>query len=115
MGSATTVTNRDIKQQIVGVVVKHHAPTNDRHTSRLPKDHRSPKKINKKVNFSLCRVSLVFLRVFWLESHILVKVPIVCHRLAKGIWIGMKTRKSNKEKTEELQRGIWTYDRFDRG
>ena len=27
MGSATTVANRDIKQQSVGVAVKHHAPT----------------------------------------------------------------------------------------
>ena len=27
-----------------------------------------------------------------------MKVPIVCHRLAIGHWIGMKTRKSNKEK-----------------
>ena len=27
MGSATTVANRDTRQQSVGVVVKHHAPT----------------------------------------------------------------------------------------
>ena len=56
MGSATTVANRDTKLQSVGVVVKHHAPTNDSHTSRLPQDYRSHKKINKKVNFSLCKV-----------------------------------------------------------
>ena len=29
VGSATTVANRDTKQQSVGVAVKHHAPTND--------------------------------------------------------------------------------------
>ena len=56
MGSATTVANRDIKLQSIGVAVKHHAPTNDSHTSRLTQDHRSHKKINKKTNFSLCRV-----------------------------------------------------------
>ena len=44
-----------------------------------------------------------------------MKVPIVCRQLARGNWIGMKTRKSNKEKTEELQRGVWNYKRFDRG
>ena len=56
VGSATTVANRDTKLQSVGVAVKHHAPTDDSHTNRLPQDHRSHKKINKKVNFSLCRV-----------------------------------------------------------
>ena len=29
VGSATTVANRDTKQQSVGVAVKHHAPTDD--------------------------------------------------------------------------------------
>ena len=43
-----------------------------------------------------------------------MKVPIVCHRLARGNWIGMKSRKSSKEKTEELQRGNWHSERFDR-
>ena len=56
VGSATPVANRDPKLQSVGVVVKHHAPTEDSHTSRLPQEYKSPKKINKKVNFSLCRV-----------------------------------------------------------
>ena len=46
---------------------------------------------------------------------IFLKVPIVCHRLARGNWTGMKNRKSNKEKTEKLQRGAWYYKRFDRG
>ena len=56
VGSATTVANRDTKLQSVGVAVKHHAPTEASCTNRLPQDHRSPKKINKKDNFSLCRV-----------------------------------------------------------
>ena len=57
VGSATTAANGDTKLQSVGVVAKYHAPTDDSHTSRLPQDHRSPKKISKKDNFSLCRVS----------------------------------------------------------
>ena len=56
VGSATTMANRDTKLQSVGVVVKHHAPTDDSHTNRLTRDHRSPKKISKKDNFSLCKV-----------------------------------------------------------
>ena len=56
MGSATTVANKDTKLQSVGVAVKHHAPTDDSHTNRLPQDHRSPKKTSKKLNFSLCKV-----------------------------------------------------------
>ena len=36
VGSATTVVNRVIKLQSVGVVVKHHAPTKDQNTNRLP-------------------------------------------------------------------------------
>ena len=55
VGGAKTVANRDTKLQSVGVVVKHHTPTDDNHTNRLPQDHRSPKKINKKLNFNLCR------------------------------------------------------------
>ena len=34
VGSATTVANRDIKQQSVGVAVKYHALTDARPTSR---------------------------------------------------------------------------------
>ena len=48
MESATTVANRGTKLQSVGVAVRHHAPTDDNHTSRLPQDHRSPKKIKVK-------------------------------------------------------------------
>ena len=56
MGTTTIVANRDTKLQSVGLVVKYHAPTKDSHTNRLPQDHKSPKKISKKLNFSLCRV-----------------------------------------------------------
>ena len=56
MESTTTVANRDTKLQSVGVEVKNHAIIDDNHTSRLPQDHRSPKKINKKIYFSLLRV-----------------------------------------------------------
>ena len=105
MGSATTVANRDTKLQSVGVVVKHHTPTNDSHINRLPQDHRSPKKISKKDNFSLCRVPRVFFEVLWLESHIWVKVQIICCRLARGNWMGMKDKKKSRGKTEELQKG----------
>ena len=56
VGSATTVASRDIKQQSVGVVVKHHAPTDTHPTSRQPQDKISSKKINKKASFNLCRV-----------------------------------------------------------
>ena len=34
VGSATTVANRDTKQQSVGVAVKHHAPTGDSFPNR---------------------------------------------------------------------------------
>ena len=57
MGSASTVVNRGIKLQSVGVAVRHHAPTEDSPTSRLLQDHISLKKINKKDNFHLCKVS----------------------------------------------------------
>ena len=43
-----------------------------------------------------------------------MKVPIVCHRLARGNWIGMKDRKRSREKTEELHKGDWNDERFDR-
>ena len=56
IGSATTVENRDIRQQSVGVVVKHHAPTDASPTSRRPQDQKNSRKINKKASFNLCRV-----------------------------------------------------------
>ena len=56
MGSAITVANKDIKQQSVRVVVKHHNPTDTSPTNRQPQDKISSKKINKKVSFILYRV-----------------------------------------------------------
>ena len=56
MGSATTVANRDIRQQSIGVVVKHHTPTDASPTSGRPQDQIISKKINNKVSFNLCRV-----------------------------------------------------------
>ena len=48
MGSATTVASRDIRQQSVGVAVKHHAPTSAHLTSRQHQGRISTKKIKKK-------------------------------------------------------------------
>ena len=56
VGSAKTVKNSYTRQQSVGVVVKHHTPTNASLPNRLPQDHRGNKKTSKKVSFSLCRV-----------------------------------------------------------
>ena len=44
-----------------------------------------------------------------------MKVPIVSCCLARGKLTGMKFMKRRKEKTEELQKGAWYYERFDRG
>ena len=48
VGSATTVADRVIKLQSVGVAVKYHTPTGNHHTSRLLQGNRSPKKAKKK-------------------------------------------------------------------
>ena len=48
-GSATTMANRDTRQQSVGVAVKHHAPTDASPTSKRPQDQIGSKKINKKL------------------------------------------------------------------
>ena len=55
-GSGTTVESRGTKLQSVGVVVSHHTSTEDKHINRQPKDPRSPKKKDKKVNLILYRV-----------------------------------------------------------
>ena len=44
----------------------------------------------------------------------MLKIQKMCCRLAKGDWIGMKDKKVSKEKNEELQRGDWNDERFDR-
>ena len=46
-GSATTVEDRSIKLQSVGVAIMHQAPTEDNYTSRPIQDHRSLKKKKK--------------------------------------------------------------------
>ena len=56
VGSAIPVVSMDIRQQSVGVAVKHYAPTGASLTSRLPHDKISNKKISKKPSFSLYRV-----------------------------------------------------------
>ena len=45
----------------------------------------------------------------------MVKVPIVSRYLARNKLTGRKFMKKTKEKTEELQKGAWYYERFDRG
>ena len=64
VGSAKTVTNRDIKQQSVGVVVKNHPPTDASPTSRRPQDQISIKKINKKLFLIYLECSKLFLKCF---------------------------------------------------
>ena len=103
MGSATTVANRDINQQSVGLAIKYHAPTNACPT-RLLQDRIISTKINKKVSFNLCRVLLVICKVLWQGSLSLVKVPIVSCRLARDKLTGRKLMKRRKGKTEELQK-----------
>ena len=56
MESAILVVSIDIRQQSVGVMVKHHAPTNAHPTSRCKQDKVSNKNINKKSSFNPCRV-----------------------------------------------------------
>ena len=56
VGSAIPVVSIDIRQQSIGVGVKHHAPTGASLTSRLTHDKVSNEKMSKKPSFSLCRV-----------------------------------------------------------
>ena len=57
MESATIVANTVIKLRSIGVLaVRHYAPTEDHHTSKLPQGHRSPQNANIKLNFLLGRV-----------------------------------------------------------
>ena len=79
MGSVTTVANRDIRQQSVGVAVKHHAPTDAHLTSRHHQDKISSKNINKKAILILCRVLLVICKVLWLRSLSSVVVLEIPH------------------------------------
>ena len=56
VGSAILVVSMVIRQPSVGIVVKHHAPTDACPTSRLHQDKKSNKKINKKSSFSPFRM-----------------------------------------------------------
>ena len=49
MGSATTVANRDTKQQSVGVVVNHHTPTDNSFPIDDPKTTEAIKRQVKKL------------------------------------------------------------------
>ena len=81
VGSATTVANRGIKLQSIGVAVRYHTPTEDHHTSRPIQGHKSPKKKKKKsLDLEYIECIEFFCRVLWLKSHILVKFHIVCRR-----------------------------------
>ena len=115
VGSATSVVSRDIRLQSIGVAVKHHTPTDTRHTSRWHKDKTNSNRKNRKASFSLHKVLLVFYKVLWLESLTLVKVPIVSRCLARGKLTERKFMKMRTEKTKELQKGAWNYKRFNRG
>ena len=115
VGSATTVANRDTRQRSVGVAGKTPCSNRCCLPSRRPQDQRGSRKTIKKVSLSLYRVLWVICRVIWQESHNFLKVPIVCHHLARGNWTGMKNRRSNKKKTKGPQIGAWYYRRFDRG
>ena len=64
VGSDTTVANRDIKQQSVGMAVKHHASTDTSPTSRQPQDQISSKNINKKSVLSYVECSKLFVKYF---------------------------------------------------
>ena len=113
--SATTVVSMDVWLQSVGVVVKHHAPTDACHTNRWHQDKISSKKRSKKSSFNLCKMLSVIYKVLWLGSFKLVKVPIVSYRLARDKLTGRKFMRMRREKTEELQKVAWTYERFGRG
>ena len=49
--SVTTVANRDIRQQSIGVVVKHHAPTSAHLTNKPCQGRTNSKKRNRKDSF----------------------------------------------------------------
>ena len=49
LGNVTTVASRDIRQQSVGVAVKHRAPTNAHLISKTYQGRTSSKKRNKKL------------------------------------------------------------------
>ena len=64
MGSATTMANRGIKLQSVGVAVRYHAPTEDHHTSRPLQGHRSPKRKIKSLILEYIECNEFFVECF---------------------------------------------------
>ena len=44
-----------------------------------------------------------------------MKVHIVYRQFNRGNWMGVKVRKINNQKTDRLQKGDWSDERFDRG
>ena len=55
-GSAIPMVSMDMRQLSIGVVVKHHAPTDAHPISKLHHDRINNKNISKKSSFSTCRV-----------------------------------------------------------
>ena len=94
-GSATTVENRGTKLLGVGVAVRYNAPTKDQYTSRPIQGSRSPKKINIRPNFKICRVHCPSCRVLWTKRTIQVKVHIIYCQFNRGAWMGVKLGKIN--------------------
>ena len=66
VGSATTVVSMDTRLHSVGVMVKHHSPTNVHHTNRQHQDKISSKKRSRKASFNPCKILSVICKVFWL-------------------------------------------------
>ena len=64
VGSATTMVNRNIRQQSIGVAVKHHAPTYARFTNRQHQNKTISKKINKKPVLIYVEFHKLFIKCF---------------------------------------------------
>ena len=107
--------NTGTKLLSVRVVVRYHAPTENQYTTRQLQGNRSLKKINKKPNFKIYRVHCPSCRVLWPKSPIQVRVHIVYRQFNRGDWLGKKDRKINNQKTDRLQKGNWSDEKFDRG
>ena len=87
----------------------------DKHISRPIQGNRSLKKIKKSPYFKICRVHCPSCRVLWPKRPIQVKVHIVYRQFNRGNWLGKKDRKIINQKTDRLQKGDWSDERFDRG
>ena len=98
VGSVTIVANRETRHQSIGVAVKYHTAINTFLSNRQHQDKIGSKRKLKKVSFSLCKVLLAFLKVLWLETLSLVKVPIVSHHKERDKLTGRKFMKLRREK-----------------